>query len=293
MPHSYEDYDEKASTYTSLRRAIGCEKEASFFLGSQWEDGYGTGVAAAPHEKKLLDSGCGTGNYAVEFLNKYGFQEIHCTDFNGAMVKEAEKNVKTLASEQAQGVKFSADNVCDMKDIPSNYFDCVCNNQVVHHLRPDSNFQDLKEACKEWHRVLKSGGKIAINWSPAEHVLHGMFWAELIPNAFKKWAPRSPSKQVMEEALTSAGFKVVDIVPLKEEILYDPQMYFDPRNFLDWDRFSRSDSNFNLVTEEEKQQALKRVETMLENGELAKWFAGKERERLSMGQTVTVFAEKA
>ena len=35
MPHSYEDYDVKASTYTSLRRAIGYEQQATFFLGKE------------------------------------------------------------------------------------------------------------------------------------------------------------------------------------------------------------------------------------------------------------------
>ena len=102
------------------------------------------------HGLKLLDSGCGTGNYATQFVTKCGFRDIHCSDFNGAMVKEAEKNIRTLDGDIGKGVKFSSDDVCNMVEMPSNHYDCVCNNQVVHHLRPDENFADLRKACKEW-----------------------------------------------------------------------------------------------------------------------------------------------
>lgn len=32
MPYSFENYDEKAGTYTALRRPIGAEREAAHFL---------------------------------------------------------------------------------------------------------------------------------------------------------------------------------------------------------------------------------------------------------------------
>lgn len=165
---------------------------------------------ASSHALKLFDSGCGTGNYSCVFLTDYGFLDIHLSDFNSAMVGEAEKNMKNALTKSASGsakLTFSTDNMCNMPNIPSNYFDAVCNNQTVHHLRPDKNFQDLKNACKEWARILKTGGRLCVNWSPAEHQREGMWWAELIPDAQKQWEPRAPSVDVMKQALLEAGFE--------------------------------------------------------------------------------------
>lgn len=39
MPYSYENYDEKASTYTNLRQAIGCQAMISFYAGNPTSDG--------------------------------------------------------------------------------------------------------------------------------------------------------------------------------------------------------------------------------------------------------------
>ena len=41
-----------------------------------------------------------------------------------------------------------------------------CNRAAA--LRPDNDFQDLKDAVSEFFRVLKSGGKVSINWTPGE-----------------------------------------------------------------------------------------------------------------------------
>lgn len=58
----------------------------------------------------------------------------------------------------------------------------------------------------------------------------------------------------------------------------------------DWDRFSPSDSTFNLVTEAEKNSALSKLKAMDDEGTLAAWFEAKDKKRREMGQTVTVYA---
>lgn len=296
MPYSFEVYDEKASTYTSLRRPIGVEREAAHFLSDPaLKDMASGGMPLAAHGLRLLDSGCGTGNYSRELIAAFGFREVHCSDYNGAMVQEAQKNIVERANAagiSADKVTFSTDNICDMPAMKSEYYDCVCNNQVVHHLRPDNDFSDLRAACKEWYRVLKPGGCIAINLTPGENQRIGMFWAELIPEANAICGARMPTVETMTSALQGAGFADVIAEPLFEEVLYDPELYFKPENLLDWDRFMRSDSTFNLVEPAEKERALARMRQMLEEGTLAAWFAKKEEERLQVGQSVTVFARK-
>ena len=41
-------------------------------------------------------------------------------------------------------------NITDLKDIEKEQFDAICNHQVVHHLRPDNDFVDLRCAAKEF-----------------------------------------------------------------------------------------------------------------------------------------------
>ena len=175
MPHSYENYDDKSSTYTALRRPLASKLIARHISGGDHKDADLSSIY-------LLDSGCGTGNYTVEFLKSFGLKHVHCTDYNDAMVDVARKNVEAALEEmkfssptKSEGpttcdsdqspdidsaptspvvtlksnvpaVTFSSDNVCDMTDrFATATFDAVINNQVVHHLRPDQNYLDLNK----------------------------------------------------------------------------------------------------------------------------------------------------
>jgi len=108
-----------------------------------------------------------------------------------------------------------------------------------------------------------------------------MWWSELIPKAMKKWNPRSPDEAKMREILTAAGFTKIRCEPLLEEFLYDPELYLNPENFLDIENFRRSDSTFNLVTDEELQAAVARVYNMQMQGTLQAWFQQREQARLA------------
>jgi len=245
----------------------------------------------------VLDSGCGTGNYTVEFANKYGLKSVHCSDYSDAMVGEAKKNVETLVTATGtDGITFSTDNVCDMPAIGTGEFDAVINNQVVHHLRPDNDFEDLAKACGEWHRVLKPGGRISINFSAPFGQRTGMWWAELIPEAQGIWEKRSPTPETMKKCLEKAGFKPEDIrfEAILDEILYDPAVYHDIEGqFLgNVEHFRRSDSTFALVSDEEMKRAVARVQAMKDDGTLGAWMERKEWERKQVGQTMCCFAVK-
>lgn len=86
MAQCYEDYDDKDSTYTALRRAIGWEKELDHFRGN----------CVPLNKQRLFDAGCGTGNYTVQFAKAGVFDEIFAADINGSMLQQAKKNVNIL-----------------------------------------------------------------------------------------------------------------------------------------------------------------------------------------------------
>jgi len=280
MPFSYEDYDLKSKTYSSLRKPVGVKGQLDHFSGNK----------IALKDQKLFDAGCGTGNYAVSYAKHFG--EIYCADYNESMVKEAEKNIVGEFNKIPSNVVLSTCDVCNLEDIDNATFDALCSNQVLHHLRPENDFADLRKAFKEFHRVLKDGGRLAINCSAPENVRIGMYWAELIPNAFSLWVPRAIPKEKMVLILKEVGFVGIKVESLYDEIIYDPELYNDPRNFLDINRFKLCDSNFNLATEEELQNGVNKVRQLIENNEIDEWFANKERERKQIGQTINVLAVK-
>ena len=69
----YEDYDVKSKTYTGMRRAVGIDEMLKFY-----------GRPEELKNKRLLDSGCGTGNYTVIFADYFG--EICASDINKGMI---------------------------------------------------------------------------------------------------------------------------------------------------------------------------------------------------------------
>jgi len=280
MPYSYEDYEDKSKTYGSLRRAIGSAEMRDYYTNN------GNGSLG---EKALCDAGCGTGTYLEAFGRE--FKTVVACDFSQGMLDEAEKLWSSLGSEKPP-ISFQKEDVCTLEGVKTDSFNAVCCNQVVHHLRPDNDFQDLKNACKSFARVLVQGGKVCINFSSPENQRHGMWWAELIPKAQAEWEKRSPTQEVMKAALEEAGFEDVRIEALKDIHMYDPELYNNPENFLDYDRFSRSDSTFNLVSEEEKLEAIAKVQKMKDDGTLQEWFKKREALRKEVGATVTVYATK-
>ena len=96
----------------------------------------------------------------------------------------------------------------------------------------------------------------------------------------------------MAEILQDAGFQDVTFEHQREEILYNPELYFEPRNFLDIDTFRRSDSTFALSTDEEIKKAVEKMEDMIASGNLDTWFQKKEADRKEIGQSVNVYFVK-
>ena len=181
MPHSYENYDEKSKTYTSLRRAIGLDSMINHYKENKKP------IA----EQLFLDAGCGTGNYTVPFY-ELGFKGIQASDYNGGMITAAKKNLtehKIDFCAPGDGDSTNCRVCVSQEDVlalsyKDEGFDGVCCNQVVHHLRPDNDFDDLKQAAREFYRVLsRDGGRLTINWSTPMHSRNGKWYAELVPVA--------------------------------------------------------------------------------------------------------------
>nr|ADB11398.1 hypothetical protein [Spirobranchus lamarcki] len=282
---AYENYDSRSATYSGHRNPLGWKRQLAHFQQNS---------AVPLREQRLLDAGCGTGNYIVHYAQH--FKVIHGGDFSNGMLDCAAEN---LENAEKSGESFIADvtfsqvDVTDMTDVPNSTYHALCNNQVLHHLPQEGgDFASIKKMIGEFYRVMAPGGRGVINYSQPQQIPVSMWWAELIPDAVERWLPRTVDIDTLTDILHGAGFTQVTAEPQLDEILYNHQLYFNPRSFLDIDNFRNCDSTFALCTDEELKRGVAKVQQLIDANQLDAWFEKKEADRKSRGQTTNVYFVK-
>ncbi|MDD4352844.1 MAG: class I SAM-dependent methyltransferase [Candidatus Nanoarchaeia archaeon] len=102
--------------------------------------------------KKVLDAGCGTGDYAILLQQKGA--TVFGIDLSKGMINYAKKSAK----EKKLNIFFQKADVCSLP-FEDNYFDKIIIARVLGHV---SN-EDMKIAAKELMRVLKPKGEIIVS----------------------------------------------------------------------------------------------------------------------------------
>ena len=95
---------------------------------------------------KVLDAGCGTGNF-LSLLEKDNIKRLYGIDISKEMLKIAKHKLKIS--------KISLSSVESLK-FKSNFFDYIFSVDAFHH------YSSKEKAMESFHRVLKSGGKLAV-----------------------------------------------------------------------------------------------------------------------------------
>lgn len=101
--------------------------------------------------KKVLDVGCGTGEYAI-LLAKKG-AHVSGIDLSKGMINNAKNNAK----QEKLNILFQKADVC-LLPFENNIFDKISIARVLGHLDDET----MNVAAKELMRVLKPGGEIII-----------------------------------------------------------------------------------------------------------------------------------
>lgn len=94
-----------------------------------------------PDAKKVLDVGCGAGNYTVKLLQKISGLDCTLVDLSLPMLKQAEKRVKELTSGQVKTIQGDIRET----DIGEEKYDIVISAAVLHHLREDIEWKNVFE----------------------------------------------------------------------------------------------------------------------------------------------------
>ncbi|SDZ88003.1 tRNA (cmo5U34)-methyltransferase [Arachidicoccus rhizosphaerae] len=108
-----------------------------------------------PGKTKVLDIGCGAGNFPVKLAGKNPEIEVTLVDLSQPMLNRAEQRVAQVANYKPVTKKGDFRSV----DFKGEQFDVIIATAVLHHLRDD---KDWETAFNKLFHLLKDGGSIWI-----------------------------------------------------------------------------------------------------------------------------------
>lgn len=174
-----------------------------------------------PHAKRLLDVGCGAGNYTLRTLMDIPGLDVTLNDLSGPMLERAQERLKQSSAGAVQTLQGDIRQV----DLPAGHFDIILASAVLHHLREDA----------DWHAVfaklfalLAPGGSVWIfdmvtsslsavqelMWRRYGEYLTGLRDEEYRDHVFayieREDSPRSLIYQL--DLLRTVGFETVDVL---------------------------------------------------------------------------------
>lgn len=217
---TYMDYKQAATLYDEARRPAGAT--------SIWQ--IMTSLLKMDTDKvHVLEAGCGTGNYSLEFL-QHGLKHLTMTDASEHMLEKARQ--KTLAFEECVKVKQM---VLPNLEFPDKQFDAVLFIQVFHHIDSVNHDKELliKEdypnmirSIKEAYRIMKPGGVLVID-AMFEENIDSFWWTSLCPKAARLMKNLRMKKEDLLELISECGFKDLMYVVRPASCLMKRDIYDD------------------------------------------------------------------
>jgi tRNA (cmo5U34)-methyltransferase len=110
-------------------------------------------AATNPGARRLLDVGCGAGNYSVKLLQRLPGLDVTLVDLSGPMLERAQQ--RTLAAGAAAVRPIQA----DVREVALDeaWFDVIVAAAVFHHLRTDDEWRAVFANLYRW---LSPGGSV-------------------------------------------------------------------------------------------------------------------------------------
>ncbi|MBZ4188510.1 class I SAM-dependent methyltransferase [Niabella beijingensis] len=214
-----ERFDRDVARFSNLETGQQTTLDAAFNM-----ELITSGIATAvPGLKKLLDIGCGAGNYPVKLLSKLTTDpEVTLVDLSQPMLDRALERVQPLTTGKVTTVKADFRTAV----LEENTYCIIIATATLHHLRDDA---DWETAFSKFYRLLKPGGSIWIfdfvaHDQPALQELffrqyYGNYLTDLKDEAYrdhvfayveKEDTPRSVLYQT--DLLRKTGFRSVELL---------------------------------------------------------------------------------
>lgn len=275
---TFADYSAASAVYDSTRKAEAFE----IWLGALMRH-----APCALSQVRLLDAGCGTGNYAAALAPSVG--RLNGIDFNPDMLAKA--GAKLAAEIEQDRAKLEQGSLLALP-FEDETFDAVMINQVLHHLEDgtDGARNGHRAAVSECARVLKPGGVLLVNACSHRQLKDGFWYNHLIPEGLAACCARIAPTNLFGQMLAEAGLKVENrIVPA--DAVMQGEAYFNLAGVLDagW---RAGDSIWAMAPEHEVEAACATVKTVLDGPDAANWLAHHDEQRRHLGQLTFWIAKK-
>lgn len=141
-----------------------------------------------------LDVACGTGNYTTALAARGG--RWHAIDHSARMIAIARRKSGAIAWYQTEAAALP---------FPDGSFAGAVCTLAIHH------FKDLVLVFREVHRVLAAGVFVFFTSTP-DQMRH--YWLNrYFPEALQRAIQQMPSREMVHDALSKAGFSVVQTEP--------------------------------------------------------------------------------
>ncbi|MCP5083073.1 MAG: class I SAM-dependent methyltransferase [Alphaproteobacteria bacterium] len=276
---TFADYSAAAAVYDTTRKAEAFD----VWLGALMR------YAPAPLDQvRLLDAGCGTGNYSAALAPHVG--RLNGIDFNPDMLAQAAAKLQDEIAQDRAKLEQGSLMALPFED---ETFDAVMINQVLHHLEDgkDPARNGHRAAVNECARVLKPGGILLVNACSHRQLKDGFWYNHLIPQGLAACCNRIAPTDMFRQMLAEAGLRVeARMVPA--DSVMQGSSYFELAGVLD-PSWRAGDSIWAMAPEEEVTAACATVKAVMDGEDAGEWLAGHDVQRLHVGQLTFWIAQKA
>lgn len=118
-----------------------------------------------PDATRLLDLGCGAGNFSLKLSQTFGLREVTLVDLSANMLDRAVERLRPTGAE----LRAVQRDVRDLELAPESQ-DVIVAAAVLHHLRAEVEWAAVFRAL---HAALRPGGSLWI-WDLVEHDIPGL-----------------------------------------------------------------------------------------------------------------------
>jgi len=110
---------------------------------------------ATPHARKLIDVGCGAGNFSLKLLGSLPELHVKLIDLSRPMLDRAIARISAETSGEITAVQGDIRNI----DLAEQSADIIIAAAVLHHLRSEPEWSSV---FQNFYRALKPGGSLWI-----------------------------------------------------------------------------------------------------------------------------------
>ncbi|MCP4542729.1 MAG: methyltransferase domain-containing protein [Chloroflexi bacterium] len=200
---------------------------------------------------KILDIGCGTGNYTDILQKLTGAQVYGIEPSKGMLDKAQQKNAHIVFRQgTAAGIPFE-----------EAFFDFVYMTDVIHHV------PDIAAMFAEIYRVLGAQGKVCIG-TQSHAQIAARPTARFFPGTVRVDQERYPDIEEIVVAARGQGLEYI-----KQEILFKEHAVDLDKAYLELVR-KKGYSMLHLISDDEYQAGLRALESALKDGPVHARMAG-------------------